>query len=209
MQFCISKLEISDISRKLHLAIQKTPAASYQELPYNWNFFAENPRPAAVLMPLLVSEENWHLLFTRRNSELPEHSGQVAFPGGRSEPEDPIPETTALRETKEEIGLNSSDVQILGRLHPYRTVTNYLVTPVVGVIPWPYPLVLAQEEVSRVFTIPLEWLANPANYEERLRKIPNDNEIPVIYFHPYQGEILWGASARFTLEFIKALLAQK
>jgi 8-oxo-dGTP pyrophosphatase MutT (NUDIX family) len=205
MQFCISRLEISEISRKLNLVIQKTPAVTYQELPNDWDFFVENPRHAAVLMPLLFSEGSWHLLFTRRNSELPEHSGQVAFPGGRSEPEDLMPETTALREAKEEIGLNSSDVQILGRLHPYLTVTNYLVTPVVGIMPWPYPLVLAQDEVSRVFTIPLEWLAHSANYEERLRKIPNHNDIPVIYYHPYQGEILWGASARFTLEFIKAL----
>ena len=205
MRVNYSYLGISEISKKLDLAIHRNPEAAYQELPCNWSYISESPRPAAVLIPLLRSDDDWHLLFTRRNSELPEHSGQVAFPGGRSELEDQIPEVTALREAREEIGLNGSDVQVLGRLHPYLTITNYLVTPVVGVIPWPYPLVLAQEEVSRVFTIPLEWLADSSNYEERTREIPGNKNISVIYYNPYHGEILWGASARFTLALINVL----
>ena len=161
------------------------------------------PRPAAVLIPLLRKDGEWHLLLTRRNSELPEHSGQVAFPGGRADPEDHSPEDTALREAYEEIGLAPRDVRILGCLRKFHTITNYLVTPVVGLIPWPYRLRLATEEVSRAFTIPLAWLADPSNREIQKRELPPPYKtVTVIYFRPYDGEILWGASARFTLSLL-------
>jgi 8-oxo-dGTP pyrophosphatase MutT (NUDIX family) len=163
-------------------------------------------RPAAVLVPLLQQDGEWHVLFTRRNADLPEHSGQVAFPGGRSDPEDQSPEQTALREAWEEIGLQPRDVHILGRLPAYLTITNFLVTPVVGSLPWPYPLAPKEAEVSRVFTIPLEWLAAPGNHELRKRQLPSPYPpVDVVYFKIYDGELLWGASARFTLALISAL----
>ncbi|HEX7972912.1 MAG TPA: CoA pyrophosphatase [Anaerolineales bacterium] len=119
----------------------------------------------------------------------------------------PDPETTALREAREEIGLEPGSVRLLGRLPTYLTVTNYSVTPVVGAIPWPFPMRISPEEVARVFTIPLDWLANPANHEARLRELPAPYEpVPVIYFQPYDGEVLWGASARFTLALLKAIV---
>jgi 8-oxo-dGTP pyrophosphatase MutT (NUDIX family) len=168
--------------------------------------FNGDPRPAAVLIPMLRENGEWRLLLTRRTASLAEHSGQVAFPGGRAEPGDPDPETTALREAQEEIGLDPRDVHLLGRLHDYHTITNYRVTPVVGSIPWPYHLRPAAYEVDRVFTIPLSWLADPANHEQRQRQLPVPfPSIPVIYFHPYDQEVLWGASARFTLALLDAL----
>ena len=92
------------------------------------------------------------------------------------------------------------------------TITNYLVTPVVGVIQWPFPLRLEEIEVSRVFSIPLDWLSNPDNHEIRYRAIPMPySDIlkrefhPVIYFQPYEGELLWGVSAEITLRFINTL----
>lgn len=176
------------------------------EFPELQAFLTGPPRPAAVLIPFLMKEDSWHLLFTRRNSDLQEHSGQVAFPGGRMDPLDESPYATALREAQEEIGLAPNDVQVLGRLNDYLTITNYLVTPVVGVMPWPYPLRISSHEVSRVFTIPLAWLADPQNHEVRHRRIPGqDNPIPVVYFRPYESEILWGASARFTLGLLDVL----
>ncbi len=131
----------------------------------------------------------------------------MAFPGGRCEPDDEPPVMAALREAREEIGLRPVDVRILGRIRDYVTITGYQVTPIVGVIPWPYPLYLQKEEVSRVFTIPLCWLADPANRQDRIRQFPPpyDHPIPVIYYRLYDSELLWGASARFTVSLIDIL----
>jgi 8-oxo-dGTP pyrophosphatase MutT (NUDIX family) len=196
----------AEIARRLAQASQGPAAHPHLEFPALPQMLTEPPRPAAVLAPLLRVDNEWRLLFTRRNSGLPEHSGQVAFPGGRADPEDQSPEHTALREAFEEIGLKPEDVHVLGRTANYLTITNYLVTPVIGVIPWPYLLRPAAEEVSRVFTIPLRWLADPANHEERLRELPTPfGSATVIYFQPFDGEVLWGASARITLNLLRIL----
>ena len=168
--------------------------------------FNDFPQYAAVLVPMLKITGEWHILFTRRTSSLPEHSGQVAFPGGRVDPEDDTPEETALREAQEEINLAPQDVQVLGRLRELRTISNYCVQPIVGRIPWPYEFKLAKEEVSRVFTIPLEWLADPDNHEVQYRELPEPySPVPVIYFDQYDGELLWGVSAEITLNFLESL----
>ncbi len=169
-------------------------------------------RSAAVLIPFLRDETGggWRILFTRRTDTLADHKGQVAFPGGRYDPGDPSPEATALREAYEEIGLESKDVRVLGRLADFRTITNFCVTPVVGVIPWPYPLRLAAEEVSRAFTIPLGWLADEANYEIKQRQLPDSHRhIPVVYFKPFDGEVLWGISGTITLALLQTLKNQE
>jgi 8-oxo-dGTP pyrophosphatase MutT (NUDIX family) len=202
----LSSLTATDIASLLANAHQSASDGLYLEVPYPSELIQGEPRPAAVLIPLLRKENAWHVLFTRRTDTLPEHSGQVAFPGGRSEPGDLNAEGTALREASEEIGLKPTDVKILGRLNEFITITNYRVTPVVGLIPWPFSLQLEKREVSRVFTIPLDWLADPANREEQLRPLPPPYApVMVIYFHPYDNEILWGASARFTVTLLKIL----
>ncbi len=201
-----NELSEAEIKRRLAAAFQPGIEAESPGIPLELLFNPGPARPAAVLIPLLYTTEGWHLLYTRRNSDLPEHSGQVSFPGGRSDPNDANPEETALREAYEEIGLSPADVRLLGRMNDFLTVTNYLVTPVIGVIPWPYQLQLADYEVSRAFTIPLSWLADPANQETHLRLLPEPyNPVPVIYFHEYDGEVLWGASARFTARLIEIL----
>jgi 8-oxo-dGTP pyrophosphatase MutT (NUDIX family) len=171
-------------------------------------------KPASVLIPILNASENelipeWHLLFTKRTDRVADHKGQVSFPGGRTDPFDLTPETTALRETNEEIGLKPDKVQVIGKLEQIITITNYLVTPVIGLIPWPYSFTLEPEEVSRVFSIPLEWLADPVNHEIRERKDFRDNNFPhlvdVVYFKPYHEEILWGVSAEITVRFLTKL----
>jgi 8-oxo-dGTP pyrophosphatase MutT (NUDIX family) len=164
------------------------------------------PRSAAVLIPFLRIADAWHILFTRRTEMVADHKGQVAFPGGRADTGDPSPEYTALREANEEIGVNPGDVSILGRLQELPTITNYCITPVVGVIPWPYPLRLAVIEVCRAFFIPLTWLTDSTHHEIRTRTIPGTTApIPVIYFQPYDGELLWGVSAQITVNLLTAL----
>ncbi len=164
------------------------------------------PRPAAVLIPFLKLSGQWHILFTRRTESVADHKGQVAFPGGGADPGDPSPVDTALREAREEIGLEPADVRILGRLQELPTISNYCVTPIVGAIPWPYPLRLETGEVGRAFVIPLAWLADPSHHETRSRTLPGRHvQIPVIYFQPYDGELLWGVSAQITVNLLAAL----
>lgn len=197
------------ISRRLAEALPEQMAPPYPEFPLLSEYLHGDPKPAAVLIPLLTLQDKWHVLLTRRNPDLPEHSDQVAFPGGRSDPEDQDPIATALRETYEEIGIAPQDVIILGRLHDFITITNYRVTPIVGQIPWPYQLNPKMEEVSRVFTIPIDWLADQNNSEERIHTLPEVNlPLPVVYYREYDGEVLWGASARFMKTLMDIILQQ-
>jgi 8-oxo-dGTP pyrophosphatase MutT (NUDIX family) len=159
-------------------------------------------RCAAVLVPLVWHENEWHLLFTRRTDKVESHKGQVSFPGGACDEGETTAEQTALREADEEIGLNPNNVKVLGRLANMITISHFRVTPVVGVIKWPTVFRLGEHEVARVFTIPLGWLANSSNrwqFEVQGRKRS------LIAYHPYDGELLWGATARMTVDFLKVL----
>jgi len=206
-----SILSLEDIVQRLKSKrglIHRKQYPKYHD-PMN-GIFTEPPRQAAVLIPILVAEEVWQLLFIRRTENLVEHSGQVAFPGGSLESQDSSIEIAAMREAREEIGLQPPDIHILGKLEPIWTITNYLVTPVVGSIPWPYPLVLESREVSRVFTIPLWWLAEPKNYQIVMRDLPAPlPRITTIYYKPYDNEILWGVSAKITQNLIQTLFPEK
>lgn len=201
-----SSLGEAEIAHRLALAHGIPGALDYPEREYIHELAPRPLRPAAVLIPLLRQAGEWRLLYTRRVDGLPEHSGQVAFPGGRVDPGDPTPEAAALREAEEEIGLNPANVRILGRLGEYPTITAYCITPVVAAIDWPVPLHMQPGEVSRVFTIPLSWLMQKENYREQARPVPIPHSpIKVIYYQPYDGEILWGASARLTLSLLAIL----
>ena len=155
--------------------------------------------PAAVLVPLYLDGGEWNLLYTRRTDAVDVHRGQVAFPGGRIEPGDRSAAEAALRESEEEIGLRPPDVQVLGQLNPLITVTQFVVTPVIGVIPWPYPLRPNHKEVARCFGVPIRWLAEPANLDVQSRQplIPGLS-VQVYYFKPYEQEVIWGVTARIT-----------
>ena len=161
---------------------------------------------AAVLMPLVWWKNEWQLVFTRRTETVEHHKGQVSFPGGSCELGETTPEETALREAEEEIGLKRGDVRLLGRLNDVVTITRYRVTPMVGVMPWPYEVRLEPAEVVRVFTIPLLWLAERKNWNEQ--PVTPDGMVrpfPVLRYKEYDGETLWGVSARMTLNFLSVL----
>jgi 8-oxo-dGTP pyrophosphatase MutT (NUDIX family) len=160
-------------------------------------------RPAAVLVPLYHDRDEWRVLLTQRTDLVEHHKGQVSFPGGRVDDDDDDRVRTALREAEEEIGLKPQDVALLGQLDELLTVTQYRITPVVGVIPWPYPFVLSTDELSEVFGVPLRWLADPANLETQYRDpIVPGRPVPVYYFY-YEGHTIWGATARMLLNLLE------
>lgn len=199
----MGKLEIpEDLDNRLANWRDGIVIPQEQFKPKDWTKTAE----AAVLMPLFVDEDGWHLLLTRRTDHVETHKGQVSFPGGARDPEDGDLVQTALREAWEEVGLAPQDVQVLGCLPPMALVSHFVVTPVAGMIPWPYPLKLSRDEVSRVFSIPLDWLADPAN-RYTLEHDHEGQRWPVLYYQPYDGEVLWGASAYMTSQLLHLITA--
>jgi len=168
------------------------------------NEVINNFRRAAVMIPMLQIEHQWHLLLTRRSETLEEHRGQVAFPGGAQELQDQNLQQTALREMKEEIGVQPTDVHVFGHLGDMPILTGYLVRPFVGEIPWPYDLNISGDEVQSAFIVPLKWLANPKNRQAEYRSY-GGREIPVVFYDTYKGHQLWGASAEMTLALLAAL----
>jgi len=163
--------------------------------------------PAAVLVPFFESSPGeWRLLFTLRTDAVDSHKGQVSFPGGRSDPEDSNPAATALREAREEIGLEPGAVRVIGQMDEMLTVSHYRVTPVVGVIPWPVPLWPNRKEVAEVFSVPLAWLAEPGRLEAHYRLPPGANrEIPVYYFQEFENKVIWGHTAAILVDLLTRL----
>jgi 8-oxo-dGTP pyrophosphatase MutT (NUDIX family) len=165
----------------------------------------EVKQPAAVLIPLLQDQGAWKILFIKRtHHEKDRHSGQIAFPGGRADDNDSSLQDTALREAEEEIGINPCDVEILGQSCSINTVSNYVVTPFVCLLPWPYTLTISQIEVEKVLLIPLNWLINPQHHRTKSWKPDPTAQTgyPVIFFDEYQGEVLWGATAQIVRDFL-------
>ena len=193
-------IEPDALARKL-AALRDQPRAEYE---VDGSFDPKDYKPAAVLVPLLWYEGEWHLLFTRRSSSLLNHSGQVSFPGGSWDVEDEDLIATALREAWEETGLRPEDVRVLGDMSAIGITTHFLVTPVVGIISWPYPLRLQESEVARAFIVPLSWLADPVNFFTSTR-IFEGKTYEIIYYELYDGENIWGATARITQEFLKMI----
>jgi 8-oxo-dGTP pyrophosphatase MutT (NUDIX family) len=158
-----------------------------------------------VLVPLYLDGGTWHALFTQRTHLVETHKGQVSFPGGRVDPEDQDRIATALREAEEEIGLRREDVTVLGQLDELMTVTQYRITPIVGVFPWPYDFVLSPAELSAVFGVPLAWLADPTNLEIQYREpMAPGPKVPVYYLH-YGDYTIWGATARILINLLDVL----
>ncbi len=170
-----------------------------------------DPTPASVLIPLFKNQGEWHVLFIRRvANERDHHSGQVAFPGGRADPIDTDPVATALREAHEEIGLETGVTKVIHVLPQYLTSSSYIVTPVISIVPWPYPYKAQPSEVGRIFSIPLSWLADQRNVELRDKYVSRDNfqaTLKVVYYQPFDSEVLWGASARMTISLLQSLYA--
>jgi 8-oxo-dGTP pyrophosphatase MutT (NUDIX family) len=160
-------------------------------------------RPAAVLMPLREGPAGVEVVLTKRTSHLPHHAGQVSFPGGASDPEDGGPEETALRETCEEIGVCREAARVVARLDQVVTVTNFLVTPFLGVLDGRAELAPSPHEVERLLRVPL------AKVLDREQWRPTEVRWQGMAFHhealSHDGEVVWGATARIILALVERL----
>lgn len=160
---------------------------------------------AAVLILLVEHPQGFTVLFTQRTADLKAHAGQISFPGGRLEPGDADAVAAALRESREEIGLDSEGVEILGRLEPYVTVTGYEVTPVVGAVRPPLDVKPNPAEVAEIFEVPLSFLIEPANHQRHSRTA--GDVVRAYYAMPYGERYIWGATAGMLLNLYDVLTA--
>lgn len=160
-------------------------------------------RPAAVLVPLIDRSEGMSVLLTQRTAHLTAHAGQIAFPGGRLEPEDPDAVAAALRETEEEIGLARDHVSLIGRLDTYVTGTGFEITPVVGIVSPPFALTIDPFEVADVFEVPLPFVIDPINHRRTERIFEERRR--VFFVLPFENRNIWGATAGMLVNLAEVL----
>lgn len=159
-------------------------------------------RHAAVLIPLLPADGDWEVLLTRRNSDLPHHKGQVAFPGGSVDAGENCMEA-ALREAHEEIGLTPSRVEILGCHDDIWTPSGFIISPVVGILADADGLAPNPDEVARMFSVPLSFFADTR--EARKQTLRHEGVDREVYFYSWEGETIWGATALMMRNFLALL----
>ncbi|TCP14485.1 NUDIX domain-containing protein [Crenobacter luteus] len=159
--------------------------------------------PAAVLVPLIWHPAEPTVLLTRRALSLPTHAGQISFPGGKIEAGDGDAVAGALREAREEVGVEPAEVCVVGRLADYATVTGFLVTPVVGLLVPPVALTPQPSEVDSVFELPLACAAAPGAFvAERYERGGVQGEYWVLH---HGGDRVWGATAAMLRALVEAL----
>lgn len=174
--------------------------------PHEWTDRGPGtPRHAAVLVPIVPRSTGATLLLTERASGLRQHSGQIAFPGGKVDPDDPSPIATALREAEEEIGLDPRHVRPLGYLDAYLSNSNYFVLPVVATVDPGMTLRLNPEEVESAFEVPLDFLMDERNHELHVRELRG--RVRQYYAMPFGSRYIWGMTAGILRNMYERLYA--
>src|SRR6187399_2861288 len=188
-------------------ALARPAPASARDLSDGFRFPGREgaPTPAAVLVPLVNRSEGLQVLLTQRSADLPDHPGQISFPGGRVEPGDATFADAALRETAEEVGLAANRIEVLGELATYETVTGYRVTPIVGWVEPPFTLTPDPVEVAEAFEVPLAFVLDPANQQRQFRML---GELRRDFWAiPWRDRYIWGATAAMLLILDRTLRA--
>lgn len=183
----------------LHKFQLNSLSASTQNFRYNHKF-----KHAAVLIPVIEVDlpdngKQLNIILTKRASHLKHHPGQISFPGGKVEMTDKTIIETALRETHEEIGIPPKIIDVIGQLHPYHTITGYIITPIIGLVTANDPMVIDKNEVEEVFQVPLLHFLNQENHHTvnvMQQKIQHK-----VHFMPYGNYNIWGATAAILKDF--------
>ena len=157
-----------------------------------------NGIPAAVLVPIYEKDGQYHILFIKRTEWVEKHKGEISFPGGTYEAQDKTLLDTALRESAEEINLKPDDVEVLGELDETSVKTNYIITPFLAAIPWPYEFKVDGHETEAIIEAPISALLGRGRSRQELE----DGETVTAYRYNYQGSVIWGATARILAEFL-------
>jgi 8-oxo-dGTP pyrophosphatase MutT (NUDIX family) len=160
------------------------------------------PIPAAVLVPVVLGEAP-SVLLTKRTSHLSKHAGQVSFPGGRIDPQDPSPEAAAMREAWEEIGLDPKRVELLGRLNDHITGTGYRITPVLAALPPELNYAISPHEVEAIFELPMRVVLDPdapKRQRQHVRGVWRD-----YWVWPHPDHFIWGATAAILVQLAQSL----
>jgi len=159
--------------------------------------------PSAVLLPLFQRGNEYHLILTKRSPQLKRDGGVLCFPGGTQEPNDVNLMFTALREVYEEIGIEPSDVNVLGGFEPVLTRSQFAIQPIVGVIPHPYAYQPNQAEVEVIIEVPLNSLYDPANL--RVEGFLGPEGLVHRFSYVHQGQIIFGATAQLLTRFLELI----
>ncbi|RZO35957.1 MAG: CoA pyrophosphatase [Rhodobacteraceae bacterium] len=185
-------IDLENISERLSKI--NTSLTSDNDLMENEVVRTENLTEAAVLIPIVERNNGLKVILTKRSNNLKQHPGQVSFPGGKSEKTDKSLVATALRETREEIGINNKNVEILGQLSKHVTITGFKITPFIGKIRTGFSTKIQTSEVSEIFEVPLSYLSNPKNF--RVETVKWKGKKRFFYSIPYGPYYIWGATAR-------------
>jgi len=160
-------------------------------------------RPAAVLIPLHWVNDEVHVLLTKRSEQLKHHSGQVSFPGGGFDESDITIRQAAIRETEEEIGITADFIDVVGYLDDVKTISGFYVTPFVAILKDGFEIIENKDEVSEVFSVPLDYFMQQENLEQRSAEYKGKNVN--YYVYPHENHTIWGVTAEIIVKLIQKI----